>query len=465
MIGPFQSIPFKNSPVAISPLSMRHKKDSKTRRIIMDCSWLIGASLNDAISKTHYQGEVIRLTYPIVDDLARRIHELSSSGSSPVFLFKEDLDRAFRQIFACPKSVPYLGFRWRGVYYFDLVLMMGCHIAPYICQRVIDMVRYLHNSMGYFLLNYVDDFVGAEYLEHINSSQHALVRLLRDVGIQRSERKSVKPTQNMDFVGNLFDTCNMTIGVTPEQKVDILRELEGWRTCKVCTRKQLESLIGKLQFMSNCIRPGRLFVSRLLVEIRGMECSRCYYISNEMRKDIKWWYMFLPSFSGSSILWLLDIVEVDTEMATDSCLERGGGISGNEVFSVEFPKYVKRGAHIRHLELWSLILAVKLWGKHMTGKVVRMKTDNEAVVVIVNTGRSSDLKLQKLLRELVWWLATYEFKIKGVYIPSKSNQIPDLLSRWHEGLEVRDHFWELTSNQNIKWKNVYATLFKFTHDW
>ena len=56
MIGPLESIPFKTAQVAISPLSTRPKKDSTERRIIMDCSWPIGVSLNDGIDKTMYRG-------------------------------------------------------------------------------------------------------------------------------------------------------------------------------------------------------------------------------------------------------------------------------------------------------------------------------------------------------------------------------------------------------------------------
>ena len=54
-IGPFDHKPFSTQ-VAISPISTRAKKDSEERCIIMDCSWPIGMSLNDGISKVDYLG-------------------------------------------------------------------------------------------------------------------------------------------------------------------------------------------------------------------------------------------------------------------------------------------------------------------------------------------------------------------------------------------------------------------------
>ena len=40
------------------------------------------------------------------------------------------MDQTFRQSPADFRHVPMLGYRWRGKYYFDLVMMKGCHIAP-----------------------------------------------------------------------------------------------------------------------------------------------------------------------------------------------------------------------------------------------------------------------------------------------------------------------------------------------
>ena len=49
-IGPFECIPF-SCQVAVSPVSTRAKRESTERCIIMDCSWPIGASLNDGIDR------------------------------------------------------------------------------------------------------------------------------------------------------------------------------------------------------------------------------------------------------------------------------------------------------------------------------------------------------------------------------------------------------------------------------
>ena len=236
VIGPFEAIPFK-SQVAISAISTRPKKDSMSRRIILDCSWPIGSSLNDRIDKNLYLGTLCNLKYPTIDMVARKIYELKCEGgdSKPIYLFREDMDRAFRQINACPGLVPLLGFRWRNVYYFNLVMVMGCCIVPYICQHTTDMLVHIHTKMGYFLLNCVDDFLGIEFLEKIHDSHNAFIRMLRDMGVSRSKKKSIAPMQIIEFIGNLVDAQNFTLGITPQRKINVLNELEVWQNRNSCS--------------------------------------------------------------------------------------------------------------------------------------------------------------------------------------------------------------------------------------
>ena len=466
-IGPFECIPFKTCPVAISPISTRPKRECKDRRVILDCSWPIGASLNDGIDKDVYLGKPFKLKYPTIDMLSRRIYQLSRENpKEDILLFKEDLDRAFRQLRGDPISVPLMGSHWRGGYYFDLVAVMGCRIAPYICQKTTNMLVYIHKEMGFHAFNYVDDFIGSEYRSRIYQAHKSFVNLLRDTGFQRSEKKSVPPTQVIEFVGNLVNTVDFTMGVTAACREEVLRELESWRTRVTCTRTQLESLIGKLQFMSNCIKPGRLFVSRLLNQLKGMQRNKWYHVTDEMRRDIKWWYLFLPDFQGCSIMWLIDVFQVDGEFAVNSCLKGAGGVRGDQYFKLKYPRWFlgKHDYKITHLELWAIIIAMRIWGEQVTGKVFRVKMDNEAVAQIVNSGRSQDLLLQKLLRELLWWTSKYECKIKSVHLSGQVNCMPDLLSRWHEGRAIADEFWSRGGESMCECR-VRPEYLQFTHEW
>ena len=90
-IGPFENVLFKCA-VVVCPLSTHPKKDTLACHIILDCSWLIGASLNDGIDKDLHLGERVSLMYPTMDDLAKYIFKLKQESSEHIYLYKEDLN-------------------------------------------------------------------------------------------------------------------------------------------------------------------------------------------------------------------------------------------------------------------------------------------------------------------------------------------------------------------------------------
>jgi hypothetical protein len=54
----------------------------------------------------------------------------------------------------------------------------------------------------------------------------------------------------MIFVGILFHTKNLTISID-EQKLAEISQLDlNWPTNQVCNKKELQSLLGKLNFVS-----------------------------------------------------------------------------------------------------------------------------------------------------------------------------------------------------------------------
>jgi hypothetical protein len=75
--------------------------------------------------------------------------------------------------------------------------------------------------MGFSAVKYLDDFGGAEILEHAQKAYEFLGELLNSCGLEESKKKSVEPTNRMTFLGVTFDTVSMTLEVTPERVVEI----------------------------------------------------------------------------------------------------------------------------------------------------------------------------------------------------------------------------------------------------
>ena len=90
---------------------------------------------------------------------------MNTQLSDKCHMWKCDMSQAFHQSPLDPSSYELFGYIWEGLMYWDTVLVMGHCIAPYICQRVTNMIRHIHTKLGYFLLKYVDDFLGADLMD------------------------------------------------------------------------------------------------------------------------------------------------------------------------------------------------------------------------------------------------------------------------------------------------------------
>ena len=206
VMGPYKKIPFTRK-VGISPLSSRPKRDSKERRVILDLSFPFGGSVNKGIPKDTYLGLEAKLEFPKVDDFAFIIFSLRRGCG----MFKVDLSRYFRQLPLDPGDYSLIGYVIDGDIYFDKVLPMGMRSAPYIAQRVTNTIAYIHRKLKFFLLNYVDDFIGAETKQMIWAAYQALTALLAELRVDISQEKLVPPTTRLEFLGITFDSNTKTI--------------------------------------------------------------------------------------------------------------------------------------------------------------------------------------------------------------------------------------------------------------
>jgi len=466
-IGPFQKNPF-NREIAISPLNAIPKKDTVEPRVILDLSFPQGSSINDGISATHYLGEEISTIYPRVDDLVDLIHKKGRG----CLLFKKDLKKAYRQIPIDPSDIPLLGYKWRGNLYFDSSLPMGLRSSAYICQRVTSAVSYLMIRNGFSLLNYLDDFAGAEVPGKAMAAYNKLGEILQQMGLKESPSKACSPTEVMSFLGVLFDTNKLTLEVTVERLNEIQDLLGTWQKKRSATKKELESLIGKLMFITKCVRGSRVFMARILAALREMDNDISYKLDVELMKDLEWWDCFLRKFNGTVMMPFQDWSKPDSVIAVDACMTGLGGIcwGTNEVFHIKLPlDYTGNKFHINELECLCLVISLKIWGKSLQRKKILIFSDNMVTVSVVNSGKSHTKFLQACIREIAFVMCTNESEIRAIHIEGKENRVPDYLSRWYNDGKYQGLFWNemlrLDRLHNVKEIEVPLDLLTLKSTW
>ena len=443
ILGPFIRPPFEN--FAVSPLNTVPKSDSDERRVIVDLSWPIGSSVNDGIDGELYLGEPSDLHFPTIDDIVTLIHQAGAG----CFIYKRDLKTAYRQFPVDPGDWQYLGYFWNGRYYFDTTLCMGQKTSALGCQRSTRAVVFIHTCRGYSCTVYLDDFIGIEPISRAWASYYDLLKLMVELGLRENAVKAHPPSQRQVCLGILFDTVNMTISVTDERLTEIRELLAVWSDKSVASKREIQALLGKLMFVSKCVRQSRIFVNRILTVLRSLKRDFYKYkLSIDFKRDLVWWRTFISVYNGVSILPGDRWSAPDAVLATDACLTGCGAICGKSYFHSEFPEVIKlQELHIHNLELLTVVVALRLWHNELAGNRVLIYCDNSPSVFALNSGRTSDSFSASCLRELWFWCCMSQVEIRAVHLPGRENRLPDFLSRWHLDIKYQKLFFnEIDSN-------------------
>ena len=126
--------------------------------------------------------------------------------------------------------------------------------------------------------------------------------LFEELNIPLAPKKTFRPTQVLEFMGITLDSVKMEARL-PEDKLHHTRDmLAAWPSRRGGSLRELQSLIGTLQFACRIISPGRPFMQRIINLTRGVpESKQIIRLSQEFRKDILMWQMFLNHWNGVSL--------------------------------------------------------------------------------------------------------------------------------------------------------------------
>ena len=417
--GPFDSKPF---PLHVSPFMTREKSGTSKRRAIVDLSWPHGCSVNAGVEKNKYLGTYFELRYPSIDNIVQAVKEVGPSA----LMFKIDISRAFRHLKIDPRDLDLLGL-CQNKYFIDGSLPFGFRHGSTFFQRCSDAIRYIMASQGYTrLYNYIDDLLYIGPPDEIYNAYNYLLDLLQQLGLEISQEKLVPPTTSLICLGIQVDVVTKTISIPQAKLHQIHDDCKGWVGRKTCTKRQLQSLLGSLLYITKCVRYSRYFLNRMLEVLRQHTNKTIIKLTNEFFKDLQWFLTLLNQYNGVTFY---DNRKPSASVHLDASLTGLGGVYDKMVYALDIPKgYMDYS--IVHLEILNIMVALKVWGSSWKDKYIEVFCDNLAVVQVLKTGRAKDIRLATFVRNI--WLITSIFNIHLAitHIPGKSNSIGDLLSRW-----------------------------------
>lgn len=424
LLGPFRLPPFPH--YMISPLGVVPKKLPGQFRLIHHLSYPYGASINDGIPP-----ELSTVKYETIDTAIAIIKRFGVG----THMMKTDVSSAFRIIPIHPADYCLTGFKWDKSFWFDKALCMGASSSCAIFSRFSEAIHWIAiNKLDIpDMVHILDDFLALVPPIDTDPGRHLakFLHMCDQIGLPMAPDKTLGPATCMVFAGIELDTISMEARL-PWDKIDKCRtKLIALQHKKKPTLRELQSVLGLLNFACQVVVPGRAFLRRLIQLTIGVKHPRHHIaLSRGARLDIELWLSFLHQFNGRSILLDNTWVESDTiQMYTDAASTVGyAGILGHDYFYGTWPDTWKR-FNIAVLELFPIVISIEIWKHILKNKRILFKTDNEALVPVINKQTSKDPRIMILVRHLVLICLTHNIHFKAQHISSSANFLADALSR------------------------------------
>ena len=301
-----------------------------------------------------------------------------------------DITDAFLSVWMHPIFQRYLCFVLGGTVYMFRRLPFGLTTAPWAFSRLMRPIKHCLRGRRVHVNSFIDDFIILA-LSKAQGSLHTLwtENLLRWLGFNINESKSVgTPLQVTEYLGVQLNLRTLTLALPLEKVNLILARTSQVSSSPSTTRRQLESLVGLLNFAAPLLPLGRLYLAPIIIWMNSHTVPLTRDQSTPVDASLR---TALKPFLNR--IYLVDHVSChppspSLDLQTDaSDYGWSGVIDGHRVRGYWTP--LESSAHINVREMKGLFNALKFFHPCLEGKCIRIHTDS--MVVLFCLKRQSSL--------------------------------------------------------------------------
>ena len=173
-------------------------------------------------------------------------------------------------------------------------------------------------------IHYLDDYFSAAATEdQCKQDMQTMSSTFTELGVLLAPEKITGPARKITYLGIQIDSL-------PTEKYNkLMAQLRSWGKRGKCTKRELLSLIGTLSFAAKVVKPGRMFLRRLInLSTTVSKLDHHVTLNAEAQADIEWWTEFLPLWNGVKLIQHRVVTSHALEFYTDTSDKGFGAVYG-----------------------------------------------------------------------------------------------------------------------------------------
>ena len=289
MLGPFDEQPL--DPLICSPVGMVEKKNSDAMYRITHLSHPQGKSINSFIApedaETHYQ------TF----ELAVQLVAKHGKGS---FMAKEDFKSAFHNVPMQFQDLNLLGIKVQGKLFINCALPFGASISCAIFEDVSTLIYWIAEKRAcQKFIHYLDDLFMVHYISQVcSNTMQVLKDVSQEIKMPIVPEKSEGSSTIVEFLGLTLDTELMVVHIPAEKLQDIKTIIGKMLKSRKATSWELQSIAGKLNFVTKAVPAGKCFIKRIYEAQAGVPQHHHVDLRSPGLSDLRMWKVFTEQFQS-----------------------------------------------------------------------------------------------------------------------------------------------------------------------
>lgn len=351
-----------------------------------------------------------------------------------------DISSAYRITPVHPAQQNFVCVMWRGKVYVDRAICFGLSSSAGVFGKVADMLVAICVASGFrLILKWVDDFlVIALPTDTWTEADFTSVTSL--FGVPWADAKTRPLAFAQRYIGFDWDLRARSVSLPSEKRTAVLRMIEDWlRTGAKVTWHDAASLHGKLVHVSCIFKLIRPFLRSVTQFANSFRSHRAKLdVTPPVARDLEWVRYVLQSTPNR--LPLRSPVAVDLGWWGDASSSFGIGVVIGGYWAVwRYADGVRVGPGREYDIGWAEAVAVEL-GLHLAvhagivskeslqGHTLLVRSDNQGVVAVTNSGRSRSRNTNIVLKNIYRLLTRSQLLLRAEYVASRLNVV-DALSR------------------------------------